>query len=49
VSSASDRSGVLFDVDGLPEPELREAGAVEVWRDPAQLKERFADSALGKL
>jgi len=49
---AAQRAGVTFvglTCGGTPESELRAAGAVEVWRDPAELKEHFADSALGKL
>lgn len=49
---AAKRAGVTFvglTCGGTPESELRDIGAVEVWRDPAQLKEHFADSALGKL
>jgi phosphoglycolate phosphatase-like HAD superfamily hydrolase len=33
---------------GTSEPELRKAGAVEVWRDPAEIVENFTGSALGK-
>jgi HAD superfamily hydrolase (TIGR01549 family) len=34
---------------GTPEAELREAGAVEVWRDPAHLLEHLGDSAVSRL
>lgn len=34
---------------GLPEADLREAGAVEVWRSAAELVENFADSVVGRL
>ncbi len=50
--AAAQRAGVIFvglTCGGTPESELRAAGAVEVWRDPADLKEHFAGSALGKL
>ena len=34
---------------GWSEPELRDAGAVEVWAGPRDLLEHFDDSALGRL
>ena len=34
---------------GTPADELREAGAIEVWKDPAELLANFDDSLLGKL
>ena len=34
---------------GISEAELRDAGAAEVYRDPAELAARFDDSALGAL
>jgi HAD superfamily hydrolase (TIGR01509 family) len=49
---AAGRAGVPFigvTCGGTAEDELRRAGAVEVWRDPAQLAERFADTVLGRV
>ena len=49
---AAKRAGVTFvglTCGGTPESALREAGAIEIWRDPAELRNRFADSVLGKL
>jgi HAD superfamily hydrolase (TIGR01509 family) len=49
---AAQRAGVTFiglTCGGTPEPELRRAGAVEVWRDPADLLENVGRSALGAL
>src|SRR4051794_29396818 len=46
------RAGVKFvgvTCGGTPEAELRAAGAVEVWRDPAQLLDKLAESAIGQL
>jgi len=46
------RAGVTFvgvTCGGTPESELRAAGAVEVWRDPAQLLDKLAESAIGQL
>lgn len=34
---------------GTPEPDLREAGAVEVWRDPEDLLAHLDDSAIARL
>jgi hypothetical protein len=34
---------------GTPAAELREAGAVETWKDPADLLDNLAKSALGRL
>jgi hypothetical protein len=34
---------------GTPAEDLRAAGAVEVWRDPADLLSNFDKSALGAL
>jgi HAD superfamily hydrolase (TIGR01509 family) len=50
--AAAQRAGVCFvglTCGGTPEADLRGAGAVEVWRDPAQLLEHFADSPLAGL
>ncbi|MEP7177479.1 MAG: HAD family hydrolase [Pseudonocardiales bacterium] len=49
---AAQRAGVTFvglTCGGTSETELRTAGAVEVWRDPAQLLARLPVSALGAL
>jgi HAD superfamily hydrolase (TIGR01509 family) len=49
---AAARAGVPFvalTCGGTSAAELREAGAIEVWRDPADLVQSFSDSALGKL
>jgi phosphoglycolate phosphatase-like HAD superfamily hydrolase len=49
---AAQRAGVRFvglTCGGTPEPELRGAGALEVWRDPKELLENFERSALGSL
>jgi HAD superfamily hydrolase (TIGR01509 family) len=49
---AAKRAGVTFvgvTCGGTPAEKLREAGAVEVWRDPAELLEHLADSAIGRL
>ena len=49
---AADRAGVVFvgvTCGGTSEAELRENGAVEVWRDPADLLAHFGDSVLGRL
>jgi HAD superfamily hydrolase (TIGR01549 family) len=49
--SASAKAGVPFvgvTCGGTPEQQLREAGAVEVWRDPAEIVANFGRSALGK-
>jgi phosphoglycolate phosphatase-like HAD superfamily hydrolase len=49
---AAARAGVPFvavSCGGTSAAELREAGAVEVWRDPAELLHSFSDSALGAL
>ncbi|WP_375489823.1 HAD family hydrolase [uncultured Jatrophihabitans sp.] len=40
---------VALTCGGTPEDELRDAGAVEVWRDPAQLLAHLDDSVLGTL
>jgi HAD superfamily hydrolase (TIGR01509 family) len=48
---ATQRAGVPFiavTCGGTPAAELRGAGAVEVWTDPAELLENFAESALGR-
>jgi HAD superfamily hydrolase (TIGR01509 family) len=50
--AAAARAGVPFIgviCGGTAAAELREAGAIEVWRDPAELLERLGDSALGGL
>lgn len=50
--SAATKAGVTFiglTCGGTPESDLREAGAVEVWSDPADLLEHLADSAIGAL
>ena len=47
---AAGRSGVPFvavTCGGTPAELLREAGAAEVWRDPADLLDHFAESVLG--
>jgi HAD superfamily hydrolase (TIGR01509 family) len=49
---AAKRAGVTFvalTCGGTPEEELRATGAVEVWRDPAQLLENLDGSAIGRL
>ncbi|PZS17789.1 MAG: HAD family hydrolase [Pseudonocardiales bacterium] len=49
---AAQRAGVPFvgvTCGGTSQAELREAGAVEVWRDPAELLAHFAGSALDSL
>lgn len=49
---AAARAGVPFvgvTCGGTSAAELREAGAVEVWRDPGELLQAFSDSALGAL
>lgn len=48
---AAQRAGVAFigvTCGGTPAAELRSAGAVEVWRDPAELLENFDKSVLGR-
>lgn len=48
-AAACEKAGVPFvgvTCGGTPEADLREAGAVEVWRDPADLVENFERSAL---
>jgi phosphoglycolate phosphatase-like HAD superfamily hydrolase len=50
--AAAARAGVrcvAVTCGGISEAELREAGAVEVYADPADLLERFDDSLLGRL
>lgn len=50
--AAAAKAGVTFVgliCGGTPEDQLREAGAAEVWRDPAHLHERLDDSCLGRL
>jgi HAD superfamily hydrolase (TIGR01509 family) len=50
--ASAGKAGVTFiglTCGGTPESDLRDAGAVEVWRDPADLLEHLADSALGRL
>ncbi len=47
---AAQRAGVTFiavTCGGTPEADLREAGAVEVWRDPADLLAHLGESVLG--
>jgi HAD superfamily hydrolase (TIGR01509 family) len=49
---AAQRAGVTFvgvTCGGTPAEQLRAAGAVEIWRDPAELLEHLADSAIGRL
>jgi HAD superfamily hydrolase (TIGR01509 family) len=49
---AARRAGVTFvgvTCGGTPGAELQEAGAVEVWRDPAELLRNFDGSALARL
>ena len=46
------RAGVTFvgvTCGGTPEAVLRDAGAVEVWRDPQDLLDPLGDSVLGRL
>jgi HAD superfamily hydrolase (TIGR01509 family) len=46
---AAERAGVVFvavTCGGTPEPDLRAAGAVEVWRDPAELLKNLDAGAL---
>lgn len=50
--AAAQRADVAFvgrTCGGTSEAELRAAGAVEVWRDPAQLRSRLDVSSLGSL
>ncbi|WP_375478467.1 HAD family hydrolase [uncultured Jatrophihabitans sp.] len=50
-AEAAKKAGVTFiglTCGGTPEADLRAAGAVEVWRDPADLLEHFADSIVAK-
>jgi HAD superfamily hydrolase (TIGR01509 family) len=50
--AAAAKAGVTFvglTCGGTPESELREAGAAEVWRDPAHLHEHLDESCLGGL
>jgi HAD superfamily hydrolase (TIGR01549 family) len=50
--AAASRAGVEFiglTCGGTAEAELREAGAKEIWRNPADLLEHLDDSALGAL
>lgn len=49
---AAQRAGVRFiglTCGGTPESELRDAGAIEVWTDPADLLDNIDKSALGEL
>jgi len=49
---AAGKAGIPFlglTCGGTPAHQLREAGALEVWRDPAQLLTLFEESALGRL
>jgi HAD superfamily hydrolase (TIGR01509 family) len=49
---AAERAGVPFigvTCGGTPAGELREAGAVEIWQDPAELLENLAKSAIARL
>jgi HAD superfamily hydrolase (TIGR01509 family) len=49
---AAQRSGITFlgvTCGGTPAADLREAGAVEVYRDPADLLASFDESAIGRL
>jgi HAD superfamily hydrolase (TIGR01509 family) len=49
---AAARAGLPFigvACGGTPAAELREAGAVETWKDPADLLDNLAKSALGRL
>jgi HAD superfamily hydrolase (TIGR01509 family) len=50
--AAAARAGVAFlavTCGGTTAADLREAGALEVWRDPAELLDAIGDSALGAL
>lgn len=50
-AEAAAKSGVRFvglACGGTPADELREAGAVETWRDPAQLLANLGDSLVGR-
>ena len=49
---AAERAGITFiglTCGGLGEAELRAAGAVEVWSDPADLLAHLDESVIGKL
>lgn len=49
--AAARKAGVPFvglTCGGTPETDLRGAGAVEVWRDPAELLDRIGDSVVGR-
>jgi HAD superfamily hydrolase (TIGR01509 family) len=51
-AEAAKRAGVTFigvTCGGTPEADLRAAGAVEVWRDPAALLAELPRSAIGRL
>jgi HAD superfamily hydrolase (TIGR01509 family) len=50
--AAAAKAGLTFiglTCGGTTAPQLREAGAIEVWRDPAELLDVIEDSALGAL
>jgi phosphoglycolate phosphatase-like HAD superfamily hydrolase len=49
---AASKAGIRFlamTCGGTPEQELRASGAVDVYRDPGELLERFDESDLGRL
>jgi HAD superfamily hydrolase (TIGR01549 family) len=51
-AEAAAKSGVTFvglACGGTPAQELRDAGAVETWRDPAELLERLDESVINRL
>jgi HAD superfamily hydrolase (TIGR01549 family) len=51
-AEAAAKSGVTFiglACGGTPARELRDAGAVETWRDPAELLDRLDDSIISRL
>jgi HAD superfamily hydrolase (TIGR01509 family) len=51
-AEAAGKAGIAFVAvacGGTPAAELRAAGALETWRDPAELLDRIDDSAIGQL
>jgi len=51
-AEAAAKSGIAFVAlacGGTPAAELRDAGAIETWRDPAELLERLDDSVINQL
>lgn len=50
-AEAAAKSGIVFVAvacGGTPARELRDAGAIETWRDPAELLERLDDSVISR-